>query len=312
MTSNKTYSVVIPVFNSASIVGATIDRTVAFFESHGLSYELILVDDGSKDNSWNILRNKAEENSNLLVVKLLKNYGQHNANMCGFRHSTGDYVITMDDDLQNQPEEIIHLIEKAEEGYDLVIGRFRKKKHPLFRRLGTKLIDRVNRAIFSKPKDFVLTNFRLMRRDVVDRICRYKTPFPYTPGLALMFSSTMANVWVEHQARTTQKSGYTLFKIFKLVATILFNYSSYPLRLTAVFGIAISVFSFFIGGFYFIRAIMKENIVPGWTSIIVLLAFFNGVLILILSMIGEYLVRLLNQTSASESYYIKEAFRKHD
>ena len=306
------YSVVIPVYNSSPIVGNTIDRTVSFFEERRLDYEIILVNDGSLDNSWDVIRKKAEENPNIIAINLLRNYGQHNANFCGFLHSSGDYVITMDDDLQNPPEEIIHLISKAHEGYDLVIGRFREKKHALYRRVGSILVGAINRRIFHKDKDLVLTNFRIIRRDVVERVCAYKTSYPYIPGLTLMFSNNRANVWVEHREREAGKSSYNLASILKLVFTILFNYSSYPLRLVGGIGIVVSAFSFFLGMFYLGIALFRGTRTPGWTTIVVLLSFSNGLLILILSMIGEYVVRVLNQISSSESFHIKEIVRSND
>lgn len=305
------YSVVIPVYNSAATVGETIDRTVAFFEGHGYDYELVLVNDGSRDRSWDVLREKALENPHIVAINLLRNYGQHTALFCGFQESTGDYLITIDDDLQNPPEEIIHLINKAHEGHDVVFGRYRKKRHGLYRRLGSLLIRAINRRIFHQPKGLVLTNFRIIRRDVVDRICSYRTHYPYIQGLALMFSINPSNVWVEHQGRLVGMSNYNLFKIIELVMRILFNYSAYPLRLVSMVGIVISALSLLRGLYYLGKAIFIGVSVPGWTTVVVLLSFFNGITIFILSMLGEYTVRLLNQTSSTESYVVKEVIGPH-
>jgi glycosyltransferase involved in cell wall biosynthesis len=300
------YSVVLPVYNSAAVVGETIDRTVAFFEGHGWDYELVLVNDGSHDQSWDVLCEKAPANPHIIAINLLRNYGQHTALFCGFQRSTGDYLITIDDDLQNPPEEIIHLINKAREGHDLVFGRFREKKHDWYRRLGSLLIRAINRGVFHQPKGLVLTNFRIIRRDVVDRICAYRTSYPYITGLAVMFSVNPANVGVEHQSRSVGKSNYNLFKIIELVMRILFNYSSFPLRLVSIVGVVISALSLLRGLYYLGKAIFIGVSVPGWTTVVVLLSFFNGITIFILSMLGEYTVRLLNQTSSSESYHVKE------
>lgn len=299
----------IPVYNSEGIVGTTLERTARFFEQRGLSYEIVAVNDGSRDDSWGVVRDCARKNPRIVAVNLLRNYGQHNANMCGFMHAAGDWVVTMDDDMQNPPEEIDHLIEKAAEGHDLVIGRFREKRHPLYRRLGTRLIRAINRRIFFDQKGLVLTNFRLIRRDVVDRVCGYKTSYPYIPGLTLMFSNSRANAWVEHREREVGTTNYSLYKILKLVATILFNYSSYPLRLVAAVGIGISLLSFALGAYYVGVGLLREARVPGWTTLVVLLSFFNGMMMLILSMIGEYQVRVLNQISSSESFHVKEVVR---
>lgn len=306
------YSVVIPVYNSGAIVGETIDRTVAVFEKFGWDYELILVNDRSSDCSWSVLRERASSCPHIIAINLLHNYGQHTAVLCGFQKSTGDYVITIDDDLQNPPEEMIRLIDKANEGYDLVFGRFREKKHALYRRLGSLLINLINKYIFHRPDHLVLTNFRLVRRDVVDRICAYRTGYPYITGLALMFSDNPANAWVEHQERPVGKSNYNLFKIVELVMRILFNYSTFPLRLVSTIGLVISGVSFLLGTFYLFRAIFIGTQVPGWATTVVLLAFFNGMTLLILSMLGEYTMRLLNQVSYTEYYQIKEIITYED
>jgi hypothetical protein len=218
-------------------------------------------------------------------------------------------VITLDDDLQNPPEEIAHLIAKVDEGHDVVFGRFRVKRHALYRRWGSLLVGTINRRIFHQPKDLVLTNFRIIRRDVVDRVCAYQTLYPYVPGLVLMFAARPVNVWVDHQERPVGKTNYNIVRITQLVMRILFNYSSWPLRMVAAMGIVISAVAFLIGLVFFLRALFRTGMQPGWSSLVVLLAFFNGVTLLILGMLGEYLVRLLNQTSSHRSYTVKEVVR---
>ncbi len=301
------YSVVIPVFNSGEIVGETVDLTVAFFEKRDLNFELILVNDGSTDNSWDIISEKARNNQNISAINLLMNYGQHTANFCGLQNCSGDYVITLDDDLQNDPDEILALIDKVREGnYDLVVGRYRQKKHSLIRRIGSFLVGELNTRVFGKPRDFVLTNFRIIRRDVVDRICSYQTSFPYIPGLAVWFSTQRANVWVEHKERRIGKSNYNFKRILSLVFRILFNYSNYPLRLLGGIGIFVALGSFALGVFYVGKAVLFGTRVPGWTTTVVLISFLNGFSLLITSMLGEYIVQLLKAGSMKEGYHIKE------
>jgi glycosyltransferase involved in cell wall biosynthesis len=304
------YSVIIPVYNSEQSITQVIDKTINFFENENLFYEIILVNDKSTDNSWKIIAEKAKKNSHVIAINLLRNYGQHNAVFCGFKQSCGDYVITMDDDLQNPPEEIKHLIEKAKQGYDLVIGQFRKKKHAWYRRLGSLFIKILNQKIFNSPKNLALTNFRIIRRDVVDRICMYNTNYPYITGLALMFSHFQVNVWVRHEERLFGKSNYNILKILKLVLTILFNYSSFPLRFIAGVGLITSLVSLLLSVYFFTHALINGTFVSGWILVIVLLSFFNGIVILLIGMIGEYVVRLLNQSSNVESYYIIEIVEK--
>ncbi|MDJ0959288.1 MAG: glycosyltransferase family 2 protein [Acidimicrobiia bacterium] len=304
-THQPTCSIIIPVYNSEGVVGETIDQTTKVCEQAAIDYELILVNDGSTDASWDVVAERAADDDRIVAVDLLKNYGQHTAVFAGLKLSKGRYAITMDDDLQNPPEEIVPLLSKAEEGYDLVVGRFHQKRHSLFRRWGSGLVDWMNRRIFRKPKEFVLTNFRCIRRDVIDRMVDYRTAYPYIPGLALMFSRQRANVPVEHRPRTVGTSNYNLARILAVVFRILFNYSSYPLRLVSGIGLLVTGIAFALTAYIFIRNLVVGSSVPGWTSVALMLTFFNGVTLLIISMLGEYLVRLLNQSSQTYGYHIR-------
>lgn len=303
------YSVVIPVYNSSSIVGRVIEQTVEFFEKHQWDHEIILVNDGSWDRSWDVISEKASLYSQVIAINLMRNYGQHTAVYCGFKYSSGDYVITIDDDLQNPPEEIIHLIEKIKDGHDVVFGRFKQKMHAGVRKTGSYIIRLINNKLFDCPSGIVPTNFRLIRRDVVDRILQYRTAYPYITGLVLMFSNNPGNVWVEHQERLDGKSNYNLYRILSLVARILFNYSVLPLRFVSTAGFIVSFISFFVGVFLVVNKLLDNVVVEGWTGLMVMLAFFNGVIILILGMLGEYTVRILQQISSDKNYHVKDIVR---
>ncbi len=299
------YSVVIPVYNSEAIVGQTVTRVVEVFEGAGLRYEIILVNDGSPDRSWSVISEIARTTPHVVALNMLKNYGQHHANLAGFMESTGDYVITMDDDLQNPPDQALLLIDAALQGHDVVFGEFDRKQAAGFRRIGSKLISAINRRIFGQPDDLAVSNYRILRRDVVDRICASRTAHPYVTGQALLFSNNPGNVTVRHDARTVGSSGYTLVRILRLVLTILFSYSSYPLRAAAVGGFCLAALSFLIGAFYFIHGIVQGSAVPGWTSLVVIVSVFNGFIIAMLSMLGEYVVRTLNAVSAQDTYHVR-------
>lgn len=308
---NHRYTAVIPVFNSETIVGDTLDQVAAFFETQGWDYEIIAVNDGSSDNSEAVLREKALSNQHIIAINLIRNFGQHNAVLCGLQHSTGDYVVTLDDDLQNPPSEIIHLVDKAMDGFDLVIGRFRHKQHAAHRRAGSHIVAWINRRVFNQPSDLVLTNFRLIHRDVVERICAYRTSFPYISGMVLLFSSQRANVLVDHHPRPEGKSNYNLFRIANLVMRILFNYSAFPLEVVSLLGLIIAGLAFLAGMFYLLKSVLIGVNVPGWTTLVVLLSLFSGVNIVITSMLGQYVVRLMQQSGSAQSYYVKNVIRLH-
>jgi glycosyltransferase involved in cell wall biosynthesis len=299
-----TYSIVVPVFNSAEIVGTTVDRIVEVFEAAGLSYQLVLVNDGSRDGSWEVIAERARCNKQIVALDLLRNYGQHNANLAGMREATGDYVITMDDDLQNPPDQALVLIEEAMTGCDVVFGKFERKQAAGYRRLGSSMIAMINRRVFGQPADLAVSNFRILRRDVVDRICGSRTSYPYITGQALLYSSNRSHVTVRHEPRAAGSSHYNLVRITRLVLTILFSYSVFPLRLAAIGGFLIALVSFMLGGVYLVRGLLSDSQVPGWTTLVVLLATFNGVTIALLSMLGEYVVRTLNTVSETQTYHV--------
>src|SRR4051794_9476290 len=288
------YSIVIPVYNSERIVGTTVDRVLEVFTAAELDHEVILVNDGSPDGSWEVIAEKARTTPNVIALDLLRNYGQHYANLAGLGEATGDYVITLDDDLQNPPDQALVLIDEAMRGHDLVFGHFEQKQHAGYRRLGSRAVGLLNRRIFRQPPWLEVSNYRIMHRDVVDRITHSRTAHPYITGQALLYARSPAHVPVRHEARPVGKSNYNLTRILGLVLTILFSYSSFPLRFLAVIGFAISVLSFVLGGFYLAMGLLRGSEVQGWTTLVVLLAMFNGFTIALLSMLGEYVVRTLN------------------
>jgi hypothetical protein len=164
----------------------------------------------------------------------------------------------------------------------------------------------INRRIFLQPPDLVVSNHRILRRDVVDRICAARNAHPYITGQALMYSSNRANATVRHEPRPTGKSNYSLLRILSLVLTILFSYSSWPLRAAALGGFAVAGLSFLLGGFYLLSATWRDTRVEGWTTLVVLVAVFSGLIIAMLSMIGEYVVRTLDAVSTRDSYHVSE------
>ena len=312
MHKKPLFSIIIPIYNSADIVFKTVTQTLQYTEKHNLNIELILINDGSRDTSWSIIKKIAKNNNKVKSIDLIKNYGQHSAILCGFENAKGDFVITMDDDLQNPPSQIIHLINKItnDEEYDLVIGKFIEKKHSLYRRLGSMFVGYLNEKIFNKPKNITLTNFRIIKKSVIERVLDHKTAYPYIPGMLLIYATNISNVMVEHHKRSVGKSNYNNKKILSLMSNLLVNYSSYPLKLLSFIGIFISSVSFFVGSFFLISALIGGSNVSGWTSIFVLVSFLGGFIIIVLGVMGEYLSRILNQMSGSKNFYAKEIVSK--
>jgi glycosyltransferase involved in cell wall biosynthesis len=301
-----TYSIVIPVFNSEAVVARTVQQIVEVFTRAQLTYQIVLVNDGSRDRSWEVISGLAAEDPCIVALDLLRNYGQHYANLAGLRESTGDFVITMDDDLQNPPDQALLLIDAAIQGHDVVFGRFERKQAAGYRRLGSKMISMINRRVFAQPPGLAVSNYRILRRDVVDRICASHTAYPYMTGQALMYSHSPTDVLVRHDERPVGKSNYSLVRILRLVFAILFSYSLFPLRAAALLGFVVAVLSFLLGVFYVVRSFFVHAHVQGWTTLVVLLSIFSGMIIALLSMLGEYVVRTLNAVSSDQTYHVKQ------
>jgi glycosyltransferase involved in cell wall biosynthesis len=214
-------SVVIPVFRSAPFVGRTLDAVHAALDAAGCAHEIVAVNDGSGDGSWDVLRERTRSDPRLVAVDLARNAGQHAALLCGLGWARGAYAATVDDDLQNPPEEIPRLLARAEEGgFDVVFARFRAKRHPGWRRAGSALVGGLNRWWFGRPRDLAVSNFRLIRRDVVGRILASRPRHPYLTGLALRFCERPGNAWVEHRPRAGGRSRYGPRRLLALVVRI--------------------------------------------------------------------------------------------
>jgi len=213
-------SIVIPAFNSAAVLGELIDRAVDFCRSRQLEHELIVVDDGSIDSTWSVLGGRTTRYPQLVAIRLAENRGQHNAILCGLRHCRGDFAITIDDDLQNPPEGLGPLIDGARQGSDVVFGRFAARHASRPRRLGSFAIQCLVRLSFGKPAGLVVSNVRLLRRDVIDRICRERTPFPYISGLALRHARQPSNAWLPHARSRLPASRYDARRLVALALRI--------------------------------------------------------------------------------------------
>lgn len=296
-------SVVIPAFNSEKFLALTVSQLLDTMNSQQQSFEVVIVDDGSGDRTWEVIKQLATSNIQIVGVRLLKNYGQHSALMCGLRYTRGNFVVTMDDDLQNPPSEIPRMLAFTKDNnHDLVIGRFVEPQKDRLRIVGTGFVDRIVNKVFNKDPELSLSTFRVVRRDVVDRVCRSNNPTPYITGELLFAAGSIANLDVRHDKRIQGKSTYNPLKILELVRRITFSYSIELLRASTRIGLAVSLGSFLLSAALTIRGVLINGVVPGWTSMITATSFFAAIIILLLSMIGEYLAIVLMQTSGTPAY----------
>jgi undecaprenyl-phosphate 4-deoxy-4-formamido-L-arabinose transferase len=298
-------SVVIPVYNSEGTLRELTARAMETLNETGLSHELILVDDGSADGSWEVLRSlRAEHPGRIVLAQLMRNYGQHNALMCGFRLAHGEVVVTMDDDLQNPPEEIPKLLDALHgRGLDLVYGGYQSKRHSGWRNAGSLAVNAFYRAVFRNP--VTVTSFRAVRRALLETILDYDLNYTFVDGLLAWNTKRIGQTPVAHHPRKAGRSGYDLRKLLALSLNLFTNFSLVPLQVVSGCGIAASALGFLLAFYYLAVALTSGIAVPGYASTIVAVLIIGGTQLLALGIIGEYLGRLHLNVNRKPQYRVR-------
>ena len=283
-------SVVVPVYNGAATIGELVTALAGLDVPGGI--EIVLVNDGSPDDSDSVCRALVGATSvPITYVEHARNYGEHNAVMTGLRHARGAFVITMDDDLQNPPEEVLRLFLACRDGgHDVVYTYYAEKQHALWRNIGSRFANRVADLLIDKPKGLYLSSFRCMSRVVIDGVTRYEGPFPYVDGLIMQVTQRIDTLEVRHLPRAQGRSNYTLKRLVSLWLNLAFNFSLLPLRIAVLLGIAMGV----IGGMaalYVIAHALFGSPPAGWASTMVVVLLLSAAQFMILGIIGEYLGR---------------------
>jgi glycosyltransferase involved in cell wall biosynthesis len=284
-------SIVIPVYNGASSI-AELVGALEQLEIPG-GHEIVLVNDGSRDNSLAVCRGLVESaRVSITLIDLSRNYGEHNAVMAGLRHVSGAHVITMDDDLQNPPEEVERLLSHAQEsGHEVIYTYYDEKQHAFWRNLGSRFTNWVAGFVLDKPKGFYLSSFRCMSAFVVREITRYEGPFPYIDGLILQVTQDIDRLLVRHLPRAVGRSNYTMRRLLRLWLSMFVNFSVMPLRLSTLTGFGLSLIGT-VGSLIAITEALFFAPPAGWASLMAAVLLLSGVQLVILGIVGEYLGRL--------------------
>lgn len=309
---NRSISVVVPVFRSGPTLDALLDRLAPVLERVASDWELILVDDASNDGTFDRMLELRTRDPRVKLVRFARNMGQHHATLCGIKRARGDVVVTLDDDLQNPPEEIPTFLAKLDEGYDLVIGRIlEQKKHSAWRNFSSAAMQKLAARIVGKPRDLALSSYRAMSRRGASALASYRGVQTYLPALffGLIPCDRIANVDVAHDERRHGTSTYTLRKLLKLSSYLLINHSRIPLRLTSALGVLTSLASVVVAGILAVDTLLHGTSVKGWTSLAVLIMLVGGCILLCLGIVGEYIGRLLVESSTPEQFPV---FEVHD
>jgi dolichol-phosphate mannosyltransferase/undecaprenyl-phosphate 4-deoxy-4-formamido-L-arabinose transferase len=296
-------SIVIPVYNS-SVLEELATRIDAVFANLAEKHEIIFVDDFSTSaNVWPTLTRLATEHQPVRAIQLTRNFGQHAATLCGLKESRGDFVITMDDDLQHSPEDIPRFL--AQKDSDIVLAQFKNKQHNLFKRLASRIKRVFDQIIVDKPKGVHLSSYRMLSRIVVDGMLTINTPHPFIPSLIFHVSQNVAGLEVEHHKRQGARSGYTLWKMFRIFTDLVINNSSLVLRLVGYLGILLAGVSFLIALITIYMRLMHEIAIIGWTSLFAALLLIGGVLLFSMGLMGEYLIRIIETSEAKPTFFVR-------
>lgn len=306
-------SVIIPCYKSNESLLELIKSLKKVFLEMGSTYEILLVNDCSPDNTWDYISRLVEQNQCVKGINLLKNVGQHSAILAGMNYAKGDLVLSCDDDGQTPIERIPEMIKKIEDGYDVVSAKyieFEKKK--LWRRIGTTLYKFCFKLFMDIPKDTEVRAFMVIKRVVVDEILKYDQPYAAINGLVLRTTHNIGNVEMTQHARKTGRSTYTLRKLMRGWTNSFTAFSIVPLRIAAVAGTISAIIGFLGGIFVTVKKILNPTMQAGWSSTIVLMLFMFGLVLCVLGIIGEYLGRIYLCINKTPAYTVKEVKTRSD
>ncbi len=301
----KELSIIIPVYNSEKILENLTNKLIQTLTEKYNNFEIIFINDASKDNSWKTIQKLCEKNKIIKGINLRKNVGQHNAIFAGLKNCNGKIIVTMDDDGQNLPESIPSLINELNKGFDICYANYKNKKHNFFRKFGSYINNLVASILFDKPYNLVLTSFRCFTSDIKNEILKFQSTYIYLDGLIFSTTSNVSQIYVDHKEREIGKSNYTISKLFGLWFRMAIGFSIVPLRLASTVGILLSITSLVIAVWLIFFRSMSSSIPLGWTSLMVIILFLGGIQLLALGLIGEYLGRTYITINNSTKYSIK-------
>lgn len=302
-------SFVVPCYRSQATLPSVIREIQETME--GLSqytYEVVLVNDCSPDNTFDSIRELCRENKNITGINLAKNFGQHSALMAGFHQVKGDIIVCLDDDGQTPADEVGKLLEGIEKGADVVYAQYAHKHHSGFRNWGSHVNELMTRIMLGKPKDLYVSSYFAARRFVVDEMIKYEYPYPYVIGLVLRTTKNIVNVEVNHRDRMEGTSGYTLGKLLGLWFNGFTAFSVKPLRIATVTGAGCAFLGFAYGIYTIIKKIFinPPGLVTGFSALMSVLVFMGGMLMLMLGLVGEYMGRMYISMNRSPQYVVRE------
>ncbi len=300
-------SFVIPCYNSektlATVVGE-IEQVMHTADGH--SYEIILINDNSPDGVYSVIKQLSEDDSKIKAINFAKNFGQHSALLAGYRYAKGDIIVSVDDDGQIPIEDTMRLVDKVEQGYDVVYANYPDSERGAFRNLGSRVNDVMAQYLLSKPKEVEITSFFAMKRFIAEEMIRYNNPYPYLGGLVFRATLSIASVEVTLRPRPSGASGYTFKKLLKLWLNGFTAFSVRPLRLATILGFLVALGGAFYVVYIIVNRFLSPQVPLGYSSTMAALLLIGGIIMCMLGLIGEYIGRIYISLNNSPQYVIRE------
>jgi len=309
-TEKPLFSIVSPVYKAEKILPKLVERIEKSILPITQNFEIILVVDASPDKSWQVIQDIAKQNPRVKGILFSRNFGQHRAITAGLDYAQGEWIVVMDCDLQDQPEEIPYLYQKALEGYEVVLARRHNRQDGFFKRVFSKLFYKTLSFLTGIKHDPTVANFGIYHKKVIDVIKGMREHIRFFPVMVYWAGFSQTKLDVEHAAREEGKSSYSFKKLLKLALDIILAYSEKPLTIIIRMGLSISFMSFLFGVITLIRYLMNKIIVPGYTSLIISVWFFSGLIIAVLGVVGLYVGKTFEGVKQRPLYVIKETTKE--
>jgi len=297
-------TIVIPVYNSEGNLIELSDQIRHNLQN--VNFELILINDQSKDDSWNIIKQLTCKYKNIIGLNLRKNSGQDNAIFAGINYAKGEYIVIMDDDLQHSPSDILKLYNEIRKGHDVCYANFEKKRQLLWKNMGSWLNGKLAEVIIDKPVNIYLSPFKIIKKEIIDEVKMTNYLYPYIDGIIFSITNNIVQIDAKHYSRFSGVSNYTLLESVKVFMKLATGFSVLPLRVASFIGAATAILGFVLGLYFTLSYFLDGTTPQGWTSIAVIVLFMGGVILMSLGMVGEYLGRIHLNINKRKSYSIKE------
>lgn len=300
-------SFVIPCYRSENTISIVVDEIKSEMSKRpNDTYEVIMINDSSPDNVWDVIQTLVRTNDNFIGINLAKNFGQHSALMAGYGKCTGDYVLSLDDDGQAPLDSLGDMISKLEEGYDVVYAYYNEIKQNVFRRFGTWMAQKMGEIMLESPKELKGSSFYIARKYIIDEMVKYKNSYPYLSGLVLRTTRNVTCIPTNHRARLQGTSGYSFRSLLSLWMNGFTAFSVKPLELSTVLGFLFAFAGFIFAIVTIIRRIVGITQVEGWSTVVALMLIMGGIIMIMLGLIGEYIGRIYISINNSPQYVIKD------